>query len=77
MTQDHPIVPFDWFANQFTSKRREEFIEKIYPSMKAYLKPGDRVVDLCCGAGSITVFLEEQGAQITGAARGCRPGSES
>ncbi len=66
MTQDQSIAPFDWFANQFTSKRREEFIEKIYPHMKAYLKPGDRVVDLCCGAGSITIFLEEQGAQITG-----------
>jgi SAM-dependent methyltransferase len=66
MTQDQPIAPFDWFANQFTSERREEFIEKIYPHMKAYLKPGDRVVDLGCGAGSITIFLEEQGAQITG-----------
>jgi SAM-dependent methyltransferase len=66
MTQDQPIAPFDWFANQFTSGRREEFIEKIYPHMKAYLKPGDRVVDLGCGAGSITIFLEEQGAQITG-----------
>jgi hypothetical protein len=37
MAQDHPIAVFDWFANQFTSKRREEFIEKIYPSMKALL----------------------------------------
>jgi len=66
MTQDQPIAPFDWFANQFTSKRGEEFIEKIYPYMKAYLKPGDRVVDLCCGAGSNTIFLEEQGTQVTG-----------
>lgn len=66
MTQVQPIAPFDWFANQFTSKRREEFIEKIYPHMRAYLKPGNRVVDLGCGAGSITIFLEEQGAQITG-----------
>jgi SAM-dependent methyltransferase len=66
MKQDQPIAPFDWFANQFTSVRREEFIEKIYPHMKAYLKPGDRVVDLCCGAGSITLFLEEQGALIIG-----------
>jgi SAM-dependent methyltransferase len=66
MTQDQPIPPFDWFANQFTSKRREEFIEKIHPYMKAYLKPGDRVVDLCCGAGPIAIFLEEQGAQVTG-----------
>ena len=66
MTQDQPIMPFDWFANQFTSERREEFIEKIYPHMKSYLKSGDRVVDLGCGAGSITIFLEEQGARITG-----------
>jgi SAM-dependent methyltransferase len=66
MTQDQPIAPFDWFANQFTSKRRGEFIQKIYPHMKAYLRPGDRVVDLGCGAGSITIFLEKQGAQITG-----------
>jgi SAM-dependent methyltransferase len=34
--------------------------------VRAYLKPGDRVVDLCCGAGPIAIFLEEQGAQVTG-----------
>jgi SAM-dependent methyltransferase len=66
MIQEQPIAPFDWFANQFTDKRREEFIEKIYPHLKAYLKPGDRLVDLGCGAGSISIFLEEQGAQVTG-----------
>jgi SAM-dependent methyltransferase len=66
MENDQPIVPFDWFANQFTSERREEFVAKIYPHLKTYLKSGDRVVDLCCGAGSITIFLEEQGAQIIG-----------
>ena len=66
MTQDQPIAPFDRFANQFTSTRREELIEKIYPHLKAYLKRGDRVVDLGCGAGSITIFLEEKGARITG-----------
>jgi len=66
MTHDQPIKIFDWFANQFTSGRREEFIEKIYPHVKPYRKPNDRVVDLGCGAGSITIFLEEQGALITG-----------
>jgi SAM-dependent methyltransferase len=66
MIQDQPIAPFDWFANQFTSKRREEYIEKIHPHVRDCLKPGDRVVDLCCGAGPITIFLEEQGAQVTG-----------
>jgi SAM-dependent methyltransferase len=66
MIEDQSMTPFDWFADQFTSRRREEFIDKIYPHVKAYLKPGDRVVDLCCGAGSISLFLEEQGARITG-----------
>lgn len=66
MNPDQPIEPFDWFANQFTSGRREEFVQKIYPYVKDYLKSGDRVVDLCCGAGSITLFLEEQGARILG-----------
>lgn len=66
MKPEQPILPFDWFANQFTDQRRAEFIEKIYPHIKTYLQPGDRVVDLCCGAGSITIFLAEQGAQITG-----------
>jgi 2-polyprenyl-3-methyl-5-hydroxy-6-metoxy-1,4-benzoquinol methylase len=66
MIKDQPIAPFDWFGNQFTTKHREEFIEKIYPHIKEYLKPGDRVVDLGCGAGPIAIFLEEQGAQVTG-----------
>lgn len=66
MNPDHPMDPFDWFANQFTAGRRDEFAAKIYPHIKGYLNSGDRVVDLCCGAGSITLFLEEQGAQILG-----------
>jgi 2-polyprenyl-3-methyl-5-hydroxy-6-metoxy-1,4-benzoquinol methylase len=66
MIPDQPIVLFDWFANQFTSEREKEFAEKIFPHMRAYLKPGNRVVDLGCGAGSISVFLAEQGAQVTG-----------
>jgi len=66
MKQDQPLVPFDRIANQFTCARRAEFIEKIYPHIAATLKPGERVLDRCCGAGSNTVFLAEQGAQIVG-----------
>jgi len=67
MTQDQPIAPFDWFANQFTYDSRKEFIEQISPLLRSLLKPGDNVLDLCCGAGPITFFLEEQGAQqVTG-----------
>lgn len=66
MTQDQPIAPFDWFANQFTFESREEFIEQISPHLRSFLKPGDCVLDLCCGAGPIAFFLEEQGAHVTG-----------
>ncbi|KPL08025.1 hypothetical protein AMJ86_02235 [bacterium SM23_57] len=68
MTPDKPIIPFDWFANQFTSENCEEleFIEQIRPHLRSILKPGDCVLDLCCGAGPIAFFLEEQGAYVTG-----------
>lgn len=67
MTQDQPIPPFDWFANQFTFESRKEFIEQIRPHLKPLMKKGDSILDLCCGAGPITFFLEELGAeQVTG-----------
>lgn len=66
MTEDQPIELFDWFANQFTVDNRGGFIVEISPHLNAFLKPGDNVLDLCCGAGPITLFLEEQGARVTG-----------
>ena len=66
MSKDQPIAPFDWFANQFTCERRAEFIAQIGPHLMPFLKPGDRVLDLCCGAGPITFFLEKQGTRVTG-----------
>jgi SAM-dependent methyltransferase len=66
MSQDQPIAPFDWFANQFTSEGRAEFIDQIGPHLAHLFKPGDRVLDLCCGSGPIAFFLEERGAQVTG-----------
>jgi len=66
MTQDQQIAPYDWFANQFTFEGRREFIEQIRPHLRAFLRPGARVLDLCCGAGPIAFFLEEQGAHVTG-----------
>jgi ubiquinone/menaquinone biosynthesis C-methylase UbiE len=66
MTQDQPILPFDWFANQFTIEARADFITQIGPDLASLFKQGDRVLDLCCGAGPISFFLEEQGALVTG-----------
>jgi ubiquinone/menaquinone biosynthesis C-methylase UbiE len=66
MTQDQPIAPFDWFANQFTIEGRADFVAQIGPHLASLFKRGDRVLDLCCGAGPIAFFLEEQGASVTG-----------
>jgi ubiquinone/menaquinone biosynthesis C-methylase UbiE len=66
MTQDQPIPPFDWFANQFTIEGRAEFIAQIGHHLTSLFKPGDRVLDLCCGAGPVAFFLEEHGASVTG-----------
>jgi ubiquinone/menaquinone biosynthesis C-methylase UbiE len=66
MPQDQPIPPFDWFANQFTIEGRAEFVAQVGPYLTSLFKPGDRVLDLCCGAGPVAFFLEEQGAYVTG-----------
>jgi 2-polyprenyl-3-methyl-5-hydroxy-6-metoxy-1,4-benzoquinol methylase len=67
MTQEQQIPPFGWFANQFTFESREEFIKRISHHLKPLLKPGAHVLDLCCGAGPITLSFEELGAeQVTG-----------
>jgi SAM-dependent methyltransferase len=66
MPEEKPVPLFDWFANQFTADSRSDFIEQIRPILGTVLKPGDRILDLCCGAGAIAFWLEEQNAQVTG-----------
>jgi len=65
MTQDESIPVFDWFSNQHTIEARAEFVEEIGSVLTALFQPGDRVLDLCCGAGAIAFFFEDQGADVT------------
>ena len=66
MAQDQSISVFDWFSNQQTLEARAEFVEQIGPVLTSLFQPGQRVLDLCCGAGAIAFFLEVQGARVTG-----------
>jgi SAM-dependent methyltransferase len=66
MTQDEPIIAFDWFSHQFTLEQRAEFVARVGPYLTPLFQPGDRALDLGCGAGPIAFFLEEQGARVTG-----------
>jgi ubiquinone/menaquinone biosynthesis C-methylase UbiE len=66
MTADESIPVFDWFSNQFTVEARAGFLEKYGPVLTSLFQPGDRVLDLCCGAGAIAFYLAEHGAHVTG-----------
>jgi SAM-dependent methyltransferase len=64
--KDPRFVVFDWFSNQATVAARADFVAQIDPYLAPLIQPGDRVLDLCCGAGPVAFYLEEQGAQVTG-----------
>ena len=66
MTRDTHIPVFDWFSNQQTLEERAGFVKRIGPVLTSLFQPGDRVLDLCCGAGAVAFFLEEEGADVTG-----------
>jgi len=66
MIQDKSIPVFDWFSNQHTIEARAKFLEQVGSVLISLFQPGDRVLDLCCGAGAIAFFLEDQGASVTG-----------
>lgn len=66
MAEGQSIPVFEWFSNQFTFEGRAEFVAQVGPYLTSLFQPGDRVLDLCCGAGPVSFFLEEQGAQVVG-----------
>lgn len=66
MTADESIPVFDWFSNQFTVEARAGFLERFGSVLTSLFQPGDRVLDLCCGAGAIAFYLADHGAHATG-----------
>jgi ubiquinone/menaquinone biosynthesis C-methylase UbiE len=66
MTERSPIPIFDWVAPELSVEARREFIEQIGPHLLQLIRPGDDVLDLCCGTGPVAFMLEEHGARITG-----------
>ena len=66
MTEERSIPVFDWFSNQQTIAARAEFVKQIGSVLTSFFQAGDRVLDLCCGAGAIAFFLADHGAEVTG-----------
>jgi SAM-dependent methyltransferase len=65
MDTKNAIVLYEWILQEFTLDRRAGFVNSLAPYLTALLHPGDRVLDLCCGAGPFSFFFEEQAARVT------------
>lgn len=58
---------YKWILNQFTIPARAEELQLLLgPHLSGLVQPGDRVLDLCCGAGGMSFWFEGQGARVTG-----------
>lgn len=52
------------YDHQFTAERAEKEVEFAVQALQ--LKPGSRVLDLCCGQGRHSVLLAKHGFHVTG-----------
>lgn len=66
MVQAIPL--YRWMLSRFTADdpRAQEALRLIGPELAPLVEPGDHVLDLCCGAGSWSFFLEGQGGVVVG-----------
>lgn len=65
MSQNDAITLYKWILQEFTIEGRADFVDYLKPHLAALVHPESRVLDLCCGAGPFSFFLEEQGARVT------------
>lgn len=68
MDGDH-CADYDPFADVY-ARHWNHFPDRIRPVLESevlrLLKPGDRILDLCCGTGELAGQLTEAGFQVTG-----------
>ncbi len=59
---------YEWIQGRFHPGSPDAIraVETVGPHLSPLVAEGDRVVDLCCGAGPWAFFLEERGATVTG-----------
>lgn len=58
---------YEWILQTtFTAPIRAKSLSRIQPHLSAVVRPGDEILDLCCGTGFGSFWFEEQGAIVTG-----------
>jgi len=50
----------------FTVSAREKSLDSVKPYLLPLVRQGDEVLDLCCGTGFVSFWLEGLGAKVTG-----------
>ena len=50
----------------FTVSARDKSLQSAKPYLSTLVRPGDEILDLCCGSGFVSFWFEEQGAKVTG-----------
>lgn len=68
MAKNQAITLYRWILNQFIAdgSRALEAVRLMGPELAPLIRPGDQVLDLCCGAGPWSFFFEERGATVLG-----------
>lgn len=57
---------YEWILQIFSVSGRAENMLIMAKHLSPLVCPGDQALDLCCGAGPASFWLEEQGAKVTG-----------
>jgi SAM-dependent methyltransferase len=58
---------YEWILQTtFTVPARTRSLERMERYLSAIVRPGDEILDLCCGSGFVSFWFEEQGARVTG-----------
>ena len=58
---------YEWILHStFTVAAREKSLESAKPHLSSLVHQGDEVLDLCCGTGFASFWLEGLGAKVTG-----------
>jgi len=58
---------YEWILHStFTVAEREKSLESAKPYLLPLVQKGDEALDLCCGAGFVSFWLEGLGAKVTG-----------
>jgi len=66
ISSERPNIPvFNWAIDELTVEERTASLKQTFAHIEPLLKPGMRVLDLCCGSGAAAFLCEERGAQVT------------